>query len=127
MNILPPKLFVCDFDGTICEHKFPLIGAPKHGVREALQRIRDKGYRIVIWSCRTSKWFPEFFLDGFLAPLKRKSVKDMKAFLDEHEIPYDEIDDGSRGKPFGDFYCDDKAIRFEDNWEQIAGMVENAA
>jgi hypothetical protein len=47
----------------------------------------------------------------------------MIAFLEEHKIPYDEIDDGTKGKPLADYYIDDKAIRFTDNWVGIAGAI----
>jgi hypothetical protein len=47
----------------------------------------------------------------------------MIAFLDANDIPYDEIDDGSKGKPGALYYIDDKAIRFEDNWIDIAARV----
>ena len=31
---------VIDFDGTICEHKFPDIGEPTPDVREALETLK---------------------------------------------------------------------------------------
>jgi hypothetical protein len=45
-------------------------------------------------------------------------------FLKEAGIPYDEVDDGTKGKPFADFYIDDKAIEFKDNWPEIAARIE---
>jgi hypothetical protein len=47
----------------------------------------------------------------------------MKDWLDEHGIPYDEIDDGTRGKVHAEFYIDDKGVRFANNWEEISDLV----
>jgi hypothetical protein len=47
----------------------------------------------------------------------------MIEFLDKEGVPYDEIDDGSRGKPLADLYLDDKALRVEDNWEEVEQWV----
>jgi histidinol phosphatase-like enzyme len=42
-----PSLVV-DFDGVICEHRFPDVGEPTEGAQEALDTLREAGYRIVI-------------------------------------------------------------------------------
>ena len=121
------KIVAVDFDGTLCDHEFPSIGAPKVGAKEALQRIRDLGFKILIWTCRTCHFNYEIFGgDPSTHTFERQSVKDMIAWLDANEIPYDEIDDGSRGKPLADFYLDDKALRFDSstNWFTIANIIE---
>ena len=48
---------VIDFDGTICEHKFPDIGEPTPDVREALETLKKAGYRIIIHTCRTGSYW----------------------------------------------------------------------
>ena len=121
------KIVAVDFDGTLCDHEFPSIGAPKVGAKEALQRIRDLGFKILIWTCRTCHFNYEIFGgDPSTHTFERQSVKDMIAWLDANGIPYDEIDDGSRGKPLANLYVDDKAWRFDHttNWFTIANMVE---
>jgi hypothetical protein len=47
----------------------------------------------------------------------------MKMFLDANDVPYDEIDDGTKGKPFCSLYIDDKGLRFTNNWSEIADWV----
>lgn len=110
-----------DFDGTICDFAYPDIGKPKAGVREALQRFLELGYEVIIYSCRTCSWDTEIFGGG--EPMARKVVKQMIEFLNDHKIPYTAIDDGSKGKPTAEYYIDDKAIRFQDNWHEIAEFV----
>lgn len=118
------KTICIDFDGTIVDHEFPWIGKLKPGVREALQLFRALGYRILISSCRTSNWHKEEFGHVDEGPaMQRPIVKDMIEALNKADIPYDVVDDGSKGKPFADLYIDDKGLRFQDNWAQIAAWV----
>jgi hydroxymethylpyrimidine pyrophosphatase-like HAD family hydrolase len=121
-----PKLIAVDFDGTIADFKFPAIGDPKPGAREALEAFRAMGYRIMIYTCRTSRYYPEIFAtsdDYNENVMGRTTVVAMKNWLDEHQIPYDDIDDGSLGKPLANVYIDDKGLRFSDNWEEIQTWV----
>lgn len=121
---LQPTIAV-DFDGTIVDFRFPAVGDIKSGVVEALQRFRDLGYHILIYSCRTSKWHSELFAEDDGQPvMERPTVKSMMHYLDWHGVPYDEVDDGSKGKPLADFYIDDKGVRFENNWPEIVKFVE---
>ena len=113
-----------DFDGTLVDHEFPHIGALKPGAKEALEALRHYGFWIIISSCRTSGMHREIFeqVPG-QPPTDRKYFKDMVKFLDDNQIPYDQVDDGSLGKVLADFYVDDKAVRFNDNWPQITQFI----
>lgn len=115
-----PKTIVIDFDGTICDFAYPSIGAIKPGVKEALSLFRWLGYHIVISSCRTCKHHPDVFsCQGKYG----KEHIEMVDWLDANEVPYDEIDDGTKGKPVADFYIDDKGVRFDNNWSEIATFI----
>lgn len=117
------QIICVDFDGTIVDHEFPRVGKLKVGVKDALTRLQRAGFYILIWSCRTSTWFE----DVFGSTGERKPYIDaMKAALDDNGVPYNEIDDGTRGKPFAQFYIDDRAVTFNDNWPEIAQAVETA-
>lgn len=121
------KPVICiDFDGTLCDHEYPNIGKIKAGAKEALASFRKMGFHILIYSCRTCHWNYDIFGgDPSQSTLERKHVKEMIAFLDENGLEYDEVDDGSKGKPLASLYIDDKALRFTDNWKQIQEFVEN--
>ncbi|MFA5647120.1 MAG: hypothetical protein WC951_02320 [Bacteroidales bacterium] len=41
-----------DFDGTIVENKFPLIGKPKLFAFETLKAMQDKGILLILWTVR---------------------------------------------------------------------------
>jgi glutaredoxin len=113
-----------DYDGTIVKHVFPLPGEPLEGVKEAFALFKKLGYRLLIYSCRTCRWYPEIFRkDGEPMGLECSYAQDMKRVLDENQIPYDEIDDGLKGKPVAEIYIDDKGWRFNGNWAETAALV----
>lgn len=116
------KPTICvDFDGTLCDHAYPGIGDVKPHAAYALKSFRQWGFRIIISSCRSCSWHEEIFGGG--PALERERVKEMIAFLEANDIPFDEIDDGTKGKPLADYYIDDKGIRFDANWLPIMGFI----
>ena len=51
-----------DFDGTLCESRWPEIGAPnKQVIRELIRRQAD-GAAIILWTCRTGELLDEALL-----------------------------------------------------------------
>ena len=118
------KIVAVDFDKTICDSKYPVIGGLKPGVLEALTKIMEAGYWIIVWSCRTCKFYPEVFnptnepLD-----LSRPTTLEMISYLDTNKVPYDDVDDGTMGKVYAAYYVDDKAVRYNENWNEIAEFI----
>lgn len=47
------KIIAVDFDGTLCENKWPEIGEPNKEVIDYLKKQKDAGARIILWTCRT--------------------------------------------------------------------------
>ena len=104
-----------DFDGTICENKYPMIGKLKNGVREVINKLVDNdNCEIIIWTCREGKY-----------------LKDAIFFLTENSIPYHYLNDNCNWakeefsnnancrKVYADLYVDDKAIFADINWFKI--------
>ena len=121
-----PKTLVVDFDGTLCDHEFPSIGKVKPGAVAAMKLFRQLGYYIVISSCRSCHHHYHIFGGSPDIPvLERERMKEMVAWLDSNEIPYDEIDDGSKGKYLATWYLDDRGLRVDNNWPQIAAFIYN--
>src|ERR1700729_3529453 len=104
------KTIAVDFDLTICDSKFPECGPPIQGVKEALHRFKELGYYIIISSCRTCHWRYDLFPGTSTNVKERPATINMEKFLIEHELPFDEIDYGDRGKVIADFTICDKAI-----------------
>ena len=116
----PPRrgTIVVDLDGTICEHRFPAFGEPIAGAREALQRLKDAGYWIVIHTVRTSSYY---HMTGLYDP-EVNSPEAVRAYLERHQIPFDEI--WLPDKPVAMAYIDDRGLRLvgdrqQSNWQKI--------
>jgi hypothetical protein len=115
------KTYAVDFDDTITKGtKFPEIGELRPHADRVLQRIKENGGEIAIWTCRTGH--------------QEKLVKD---FLDKHNIEYDSFNDilpseraewGEGGrKIFAHCYIDDKGIYAQMNggidWLQLEEYI----
>lgn len=99
-------IFAIDFDGTIHDWEHPAegrrMGPPFPYAQEALLALHMKGHKIIIHSCNR----PEV----------------IRKWMEYFSIPFDYIWGESKedvGKPIADFYVDDHAIPFENNWAEI--------
>ena len=99
---------VVDLDGTICELKLPgqtyAEVLPKPGAVDALRGMKEQGHTIIIYTARHMKT-----CQGNVALVAARVGKITLDWLERYEVPYDEI---IFGKPYGDVYIDDLALRF---------------
>src|ERR1019366_5551902 len=79
--------------------------------KNAITTLREAGHHITIWSCRNNK--------VHLGKEQKTLYAEMLKALQDNEIPYDNIDNGESGKFYAQVYIDDKAWRFENNWDEI--------
>ena len=96
---------IIDLDGTICseEKQFSrALAKIKNGAKESLEKLRDKGYKIIIYSART--WAEYEMTENWLK---------------ENKVPYDQI---ILGKPQGDYWIDDRAITFT-SWDKVMNQI----
>lgn len=49
------KIIAVDFDGTLCENKYPEIGAPILSTIEQLKDAQREGAALILWTCRCGK------------------------------------------------------------------------
>ena len=104
-----------DIDGTICETKkqhesYREIQPKPHAIR-TIQNLKQKGHYIILYTARHMKTCNHNI--GQVIALQGKNLLD---WLDEYNLPYDEI---VFGKPLADIYIDDKAYKFTNNWNEI--------
>lgn len=105
-------IIAIDFDGTIVEHEYPAIGPLKEGAVKALRAFQKAGHKIAIWTCR-----------------KGEEERELRQFLIQNKIPFDTINtpipgfDLATRKIFADIYIDDKAMTFEENWDEIRKLL----
>lgn len=119
------KAICVDFDGVICASQYPGLGPLIPGAKEALQLFKALGFKIIISSCRACSWNWDIYYENtpFKHAKDRPVFQDMVKLLDENEIPYDEIDDGTKGKVSAAYYIDDKGVRFQNNWDELAFLI----
>jgi|TARA_Y100000031_G_scaffold144014_1_gene175001 hydroxymethylpyrimidine pyrophosphatase-like HAD family hydrolase len=97
---------IIDLDGTICTEEKTFsrtLAKPIRGAKEALCKLRDAEHTIIIYSARS--W----------------SEYEMTIqWLKDNQIPYDQV---ILGKPVGDYWIDDRALRFT-SWHQITENIK---
>lgn len=121
--MLQPRVCL-DFDATLCGFDYPGIGPIEPGALAAVRRLKELGCYVIVSSCRTCGHFPEIFAPDGQVGKDSKVHKEMVAWLDAHNVPYDEVDDGTKGKPLADLYVDDKGYRYAGNWADVVKFVE---
>ena len=102
-----------DFDDTISVRVFGTI-VPARGVIEGLERLRANGYKIIVHSARAWEKFED----------RAERIDEMRYYLDTWGVPYNEIWVGA-GKPVAKAYVDDRALRFDNNWDAIVESILN--
>jgi alpha-glucosidase (family GH31 glycosyl hydrolase) len=112
MNII----IAIDFDGTIVNHEYPKIGKLKFNAKEVINKLHNKGHKIIIWTCR----YISMDLDSMID------------FLVDNDIPFDDINENvitgdfePEPKIYADIYIDDRNIFCESvDWFKIQKYLE---
>jgi len=96
------KIIAVDFDGTLCENKYPDIGRPNKDMLHYIKKRKRNGCKIILWTCRNGE-----LLDN--------AVKWCKA----HGLEFDAVNENlpeiielfgsDTRKIFANLYIDDRA------------------
>ncbi len=104
------KVLVIDIDGTICNIKKTdqsyLELKPRHDMVEKIKAYKENGYYLIFHTSRNMKTY-----QGNIGKLNANTLKDLFSWMDQHNIPYDEIHVGKPWPGKTGFYIDDRAIR----------------
>lgn len=102
-------IIAVDFDGTICEHKYPEIGKPYIKRIEKLKKLKSLGHKLILWTCRN--------IDGH-----REVLKEAIDWCKGYGLEFDAINDdlpeikityfgALKGqKVYADVYFDDRNV-----------------
>lgn len=104
------RAIVIDVDGTICPVKdsaasYSDVG-PNETVVSKLREYKELGFTITLHTSRTMNTF-----DGNIGRINAVTLPELIAWLDKHEIPYDEIVTGKPWPGPDGFYVDDRTLR----------------
>lgn len=119
------KRLVVDLDGTIttADSKDYQQVSPNLAVIEQLRRYQQDGFTITIFTARNMRTF-----EGNVGKINIHTLPIITAWLDKHEVPYDEVIVGKPWCGHDGFYIDDRAIRPSEfasmTPEQINALIE---
>lgn len=57
--MLDYKIIAIDFDGTLCENKYPKIGEPNMDIIDYILKCQLNGDKVILWTCRTDEILKE--------------------------------------------------------------------
>ena len=99
------RVIAVDFDGTLCENRYPEIGEPNTELIEQLIEEQKNGAAIILYTCRA-----------------RKRLAEAVKWSQEHGLQFDEVNrninerirmfHGDTRKISADVYIDDRAVAF---------------
>jgi hypothetical protein len=110
-----PKKRICiDFDGVIHQyskkyHDGTIYDGPMPGAKEFLMKMKQRGYGVVVYTARP--------YDTITYEI---GIQRIKEWLDKWNIPYDDVT-GCKIPAIA--YIDDRAVRFDGNWDFVEKEV----
>jgi capsule biosynthesis phosphatase len=109
-QIRSSRVLVMDVDGTIARSTKE-TGDYRHAevissVKQRLIELKQEGFWIVLYTSRNMRTFA-----GNLGLISRHTLPDLIMWLEENEIPFDEVHVGKPWCGNDGFYVDDRAIR----------------
>ena len=94
-----------DFDGTLCEDRFPEIGKAKTLTIKLVRRLQQAGVRTVLWTCRNGAALDEALCWCYQHGLRFNAVNEN---LPEVQKKWG----GGTRKVMVDYYLDDKNVGY---------------
>ena len=120
------KRLVIDLDGTLARVEPDTPYAEREPIAEVVQALRRyaaEGFQIVIHSSRNMRTH-----ENNIGKINALTLPVIVAWLDRHQVPYDEIVVGKPWCGTEGFYVDDRAIRPSEfvrlSLEEITALVE---
>jgi hypothetical protein len=104
-----------DFDGTIVEHDYPLIGKEKLFAFLTLKELCRKGARLILWTFRTGKE-----LDDAVEFCRKNGVE---FYAVNKSYPEEVMNETVSRKIDADIFIDDKNIGGFPGWSEVWQML----
>jgi capsule biosynthesis phosphatase len=118
------QMRICwDCDGVIAKGGYPYDQCtPYPEAVKVLRQLKNEGHYIIILTARYMSKYK-----GNKTKAAEEGYNELSWWLDEHQIPYDEI---HFGKPSAHIYIDDRALRVVsdvDNWQEKLKEIQERA
>jgi hypothetical protein len=118
------KIAIIDFDGTICEHRFPAIGPPLPEAFEVMKEMKSAGWKLILFTCREN--------DGY--KIDKQYLKKAVEWCGENGIEFDAInealescefrpEDCLKRKPYGTVHIDDRNLGGFPGWDVVRKVL----
>jgi hydroxymethylpyrimidine pyrophosphatase-like HAD family hydrolase len=99
-----------DFDGTIVDHEYPLIGKEKLFAFQTLRELEKLGARLILWTFRAGKE-----LDEAVEYCRKNGIE---FYAVNKNYPEEIFDDTVSRKIDADIYIDDKNLGGFQGWSE---------
>ena len=114
------RVIAVDFDGTLCENRYPNIGEPNGALIGQLIEEQKSGALVILWSCRDGKLLREAInwakKQGLIFDyINRNAPERIRAYR------------GDTRKISADVYVDDRAAAFSFGQTLKMGGKDNAS
>ncbi len=109
-------IIAVDFDGTIVEHKYPLIGKELPFATATLLKLIERQHRLILWSARRGE-----LLQEAVDWCKERGIE---FYAINKNFPEEELgEDNCFGKINADIFIDDRNLGGLPDWGQIYKMI----
>jgi len=112
-------IIAVDFDGTIVEHAYPLIGKPIPFAIDTLKRLQNEEHQIILWSVREGE-----LLDQAVAYCKERGLE---FYAVNSNFPGEvDIHDGMTARKLtADLFIDDRNLGGLPDWGVIYQLIHS--
>lgn len=118
------EVILVDFDGTIVEHKYPLVGDPLPDAFEVLKELQAAGYKLILWTCREN--------DGY--KIDKQYLKEAIELCSKYNLVFDAINETiqdyefrsekvNKRKPYAHHQIDDTNLGGFPGWNVVRQIL----
>ena len=98
-------IIALDFDGTLCEHKYPQIGAPREAMIDKVKAAKKNGCKLILWTCREGDKLNEAVVWS-----KKHGIEFDAVNTNVDEMKFSDL---AKHKVYADIYVDDRNVPVE--------------
>lgn len=126
MEVENDKRLVMDLDGVLAQKHPDKEYADLRPDTDVLERLREyeaDDFYIVLYTARNMRTY-----EGRIGKINANTAPTIHQWLDEHDVPYDELHLGKPWCGHDGYYVDDRAVRpsefLEKDHEEILEMID---